>query len=152
MVAHSWVALPDADRDRLSAAPVARLATVRPDGTPHLVPITFALVEDTLVTAVDAKPKRSTDLQRLRNIRTQPAVTILVDSYTADWSQLWWIRIDATAEIINVGPACQHAIDALVTKYPQYRAARPDGPVIQMRPARVTSWRARDQRPTVGGG
>ncbi|HEY2166740.1 MAG TPA: TIGR03668 family PPOX class F420-dependent oxidoreductase [Jatrophihabitantaceae bacterium] len=142
MVAHSWDALSGQDRDRLAAAQVARLATVRPDGTPHLVPITFAFVDGALVTAVDGKPKRTTQLQRLRNIRAHPVVSVLVDSYAPDWSQLWWIRIDGPAEIVAAGPACTHAIGALVAKYPQYRAAAPDGPVIRVQPTRITSWRA----------
>ena len=44
---------------------VARLATVGPDGRPHVVPICFALDGDTLYTAVDSKPKSTRRLRRL---------------------------------------------------------------------------------------
>ena len=45
-------------------ARVARLATVDPDGRPHVVPICFALDGDTLYTAVDEKPKSTRRLIR----------------------------------------------------------------------------------------
>jgi PPOX class probable F420-dependent enzyme len=124
-------------------ASVARLATVRPDGAPHLVPITFAIAKETLVHAVDFKPKRRPNLQRLENLRANPAVSILVDEYTDDWSALWWVRVDGTAEIVEDGPRFRDAIEALVAKYPQYRDNVPEGPVIVVRPAGWRAWRFR---------
>src|SRR2546423_7646238 len=73
-------------------ARVARLATVRPDGAPHLVPVTFAVRGDTVWTAVDAKPKRTRALARLRHVRAEPRVALLVDRYAEDWRELWWGR------------------------------------------------------------
>lgn len=128
------------------------MATVRSDGTPHVVPVTFAISNDMLVTAIDAKPKRTTKLQRLRNLRTNPAVSIIVDHYADDWSALWWIRIDGIARIVEdddvVGDAPDRtaAIEALVAKYPQYQATAPDGPVIIMQPTRWTVWSASELR------
>ena len=72
-------------RQRVARARVARLATVRPDGHPHIVPVTFALESDTIVTAVDDKPKTSTALQRLKNIEARPVASILADYYEDDW-------------------------------------------------------------------
>lgn len=119
------------------------MATVRSDATPHVVPITFAISNETLVTAVDAKPKRTTDLQRLRNLRTNPAVSIVVDHYADDWSTLWWVRIDGLASIVDGGaPERTAAIDALVAKYSQYQVHAPDGPLIIVRPTGWTSWSA----------
>lgn len=121
------------------------MATVRPDGTPHVVPVTFAISNDTVVTAVDAKPKRTTNLQRLRNLRTNPAVSIVVDHYADDWSALWWIRIDALATVLEDDvdvPERTAAVDALVAKYPQYRLTAPAGPVIIVRPTSWTYWSA----------
>src|SRR5690348_2554321 len=141
-VVATWDELSAADRALLADAPVARLGTVRAGGTPHLVPITFALCGELLVTAVDAKPKRTRDLQRLRNIEAQPAVTVLVDAYHDDWSALWWVRVDGVAEVIDDGPAWTRAVDALVAKYAQYRGAVPTGPVILVRAERVVSWHA----------
>ena len=81
-------------RALFAAARVARLATVTPDGSPHVVPIVFAVDGDTIYTAVDGKPKRSRQLQRLANIAAHPRVTVLADRYDEDWSQLWWVRAD----------------------------------------------------------
>jgi PPOX class probable F420-dependent enzyme len=88
-------------RRRFAASPVARLATVRPDGTPHLVPVVFALVGDVVTTAVDHKPKRSTSLQRLANLRAEPRCSLLVDHYDDDWTRLWWARADGRAEVVD---------------------------------------------------
>ena len=146
--------LPDGSlRDRIGASRVGRMATVRADGTPHVVPVTFAISNDTLVTAIDAKPKRTTNLQRLQNLRANPAVSIVVDHYADDWSALWWIRIDGLATVVEdddvVGDAPERtaAIEALVAKYPQYQASAPDGPVIIVQPTHWTVWSADELRP-----
>src|SRR5256886_16273879 len=68
-----------ARRRRLEEAPVASLATVGAEGKPHVVPITFAVDADTVYFAVDAKPKRTRDLRRLRNIAANPAGSVLFD-------------------------------------------------------------------------
>lgn len=122
-------------RARAAAARVARLATVDAAARPHLVPVTFALRGDTLAIAVDHKPKRSTDLKRLRNIAANDTVSILVDHYAEDWDQLWWVRADGTALVV---PEDERALGWLVAKYPQYAARPPAGPVILVD---VTVWR-----------
>ena len=139
-------AVPAESRARVAAARVARLATVRSDGRPHLVPVTFALVGDHVVSAVDEKPKRTQDLQRLRNIAATPQVSLLVDAYSEDWSQLWWVRLDGSAEIVADGPRRTELVQALVEKYPQYQAAPPPGPVIVMAVERHTAWSAHHER------
>src|SRR5205807_10199664 len=82
---------------RVSAARVARLATVNADGAPHLVPFCFALDGDVLYSAVDAKPKKTQRLQRLQNAAREPRVSVLVDHYEEDWARLWWVRLDGQA-------------------------------------------------------
>jgi PPOX class probable F420-dependent enzyme len=130
-------------RDRVAAAPVARLATLRPDGTPRLVPITFALVDDVLCSAVDeVKAKRTMRLARLADVDRDPRVGLLVDHYADEWTQLWWVRIDGTARVVDEGELRERALDALVAKYPPYRAARPTGPLLVVTPERWTGWRA----------
>ena len=129
-------------RDRVTQARVARLGTLRPDAQPHLVPITFALAGDTVVTAVDHKPKTTSSLQRLRNIRANPVATVLVDHYDDDWDRLWWVRGDGTARVMEQGVERDDAIDLLVDKYEPYRERRPAGPVIVVTVGRWTSWSA----------
>lgn len=128
--------------ERLAVARVARLATVGADGSPHLVPVVFAFDDGRIFSAVDAKPKRSQNLKRLQNIRTNERVSLLVDHYEDDWSRLWWIRADGTAEVVSDGPRWIEAIDALSAKYSQYRAARPDGPVIDIAVEQLSGWSA----------
>ncbi len=127
-------------RERVSEARVARLATADPAGKPHIVPITFAVEGDTLYFAVDAKPKRTTDLKRLRNIAANPAVSVLIDHYEDDWSRLWWVRIDGAARIIGDGDEADRAIDLLVSRYPQYSLARPAGPAVAISIERISEW------------
>ena len=89
-------------RRRFAAARFARLATVRPDGSPHIVPVVFAVDGDVVWTAVDdAKPKRSPRLQRLANLRAEPRCALLVDHEDDDWTRLWWVRADGVAEIVD---------------------------------------------------
>jgi PPOX class probable F420-dependent enzyme len=121
---------------------VARLATTDPDGRPHLVPIVFALEGDTLYSAVDKKPKRSTKLRRIKNARARPEVTILVDHYDEDWEQLWWIRLRGRARVLDDGEERERAIALLREKYPQYQAEPPDGPVLAVDVSEVRAWSA----------
>ena len=127
---------------RLVAARVAGLATIDPDGRPHLVPIVFVLEGDTLYTAVDWKPKRSTVLRRIENARARPDVTILVDHYDDDWSQLWWIRLRGRARVLDAGEERERALALLADKYEPYRARPPDGPVLAVDVIDVYSWSA----------
>ena len=107
-------------RRRFAAAPVARLATVTPDGRPHLVPIVFALERNRIYSIVDTKPKARTSLARLRNIEANPQVSLLVDAYSDDWEWLWWVRADGRATVVADGPDSERAIILLRAKYPQY--------------------------------
>ncbi|MDP9071599.1 MAG: TIGR03668 family PPOX class F420-dependent oxidoreductase [Actinomycetota bacterium] len=127
-------------RRRVTQARVARLATVRPEGHPHVVPITFALDGDTIVTAIDQKPKTTTSLQRLRNIEAHPVASVVIDHYEEDWSRLWWVRADGTARLVSVGAPRERAIERLVEKYAPYRERPPGGPVIVVAVDRWASW------------
>jgi PPOX class probable F420-dependent enzyme len=125
---------------RLTAARVARLATTDPDGRAHLVPIVFALDGDTLYSAVDRKPKRSSKLRRIENARARPDVTVLVDHYEENWSDLWWIRLRGRARVLDDGEEHDHALALLQEKYPQYRAEPPEGPVLAVDVTEVREW------------
>jgi PPOX class probable F420-dependent enzyme len=128
-------------RRRFASSPVARLATVRADGRPHIVPVVFALVENMIFTAVDAKPKRTTRLQRLANIEREPRCSLLVDHYEDDWSKLWWVRADG--EAAEVDPAeVGKGLSALVARHPQYRDIPPSGPLLSIRVSRWSGWSA----------
>jgi PPOX class probable F420-dependent enzyme len=130
-------------RARLSAARIGRLATVRPDGRPHVVACCFAVRGDRLWTAVDAKPKTTTRLQRLDNVRAHPWASLLVDHYEEDWDELWWVRADGPAKVLAGGEEHVAALAALVAKYEQYAGAPPRGPVVAVAVQRWVGWSAR---------
>ncbi len=155
-------------RRRFAGVRVARLATASPDGCPHIVPFTFALgpvqaspvqaspvqaspvqaspaqaALDCIYSAVDAKPKASTDLRRLRNIRANPRVAVLTDHYEDDWGRLWWVRADGQAAILDDPVAMAPALALLAARYPQYRDQPPGGPVISIRVTGWSGWAAR---------
>ncbi|WP_241563795.1 TIGR03668 family PPOX class F420-dependent oxidoreductase [Nonomuraea polychroma] len=129
-------------RARFARARVARLGTVGRGGAPHLVPVVFAVVAETVVFAIDHKPKTTANLRRLRNIREDPQVSLLADHYEDDWAQLWWVRADGLARVVEGGTEREAALDALASKYPQYRERRPAGPVIVVTVTRWTGWSA----------
>lgn len=144
---------------------MGRLATVLPQGRPHLVPVVFALVDDVLFTAVDGKPKTTRALQRLSNVDATRWASLLVDEYSDDWSTLWWVRVDGTAQVLSIdGSKLSHTghesdleqrqapceqvllgLGALTRKYPQYASQPPPGPVIAVR---LTRWRWWEATPT----
>jgi PPOX class probable F420-dependent enzyme len=134
-------------RSRLGTARHAVMASVGPDGRPHAVPVVFAVAADVLVTGVDQKPKETTQLRRIRNIRANPAVTLLAQEYDEDWSTLWWVRVDALATVEDGGATWQQGIDLLVARYAQYRDDPPRGPVIRMLAQRWSGWAAGPVRP-----
>ena len=130
-------------RELLESLPVARLATISGDGRPHLVPVCFALLDETIVIAIDEKPKRTgAELTRLRNIRRDPRVTYLADRYEADWQQLAWVRVDGRAKILANGAERPLALAALRDRYPQYRSMALEAlPMIEIVAEKVTGWR-----------
>lgn len=140
---------PASARDRFLSARVARLATVDPTGSPHLVPVTFAIIPvegaqsppDMIVFAVDHKPKSTTALRRLSNLAANPRVSFLADRYDDDWDRLWWSRADAVAAEIG-GEARLRAITALQHRYPQYESTPPDGIVVGATVRRWSGWQA----------
>lgn len=127
-------------RDRFRAAAVARLATVRESGAPHVVPVTFAVAGDVICWAVDHKPKSRDDLRRLRNITANPAVSFLADHYDDNWAALWWARADGIAQVLDTPDATWIAL--LANKYRQYRDTPPTGPMVLTEISRWSGWAA----------
>ena len=128
-------------RARFASARVARLATADAAGRPHLVPIVFAVSGDCVYSVVDAKPKRTTDLRRLRNVRENAAVSLLVDHYDdADWTALWWVRADGSARVLNrAAGEADHGAELISRRYPQLHAV---GAVLAVDVARWSGWTA----------
>ena len=130
---------------------MGRLATVRPDGTPHVVPFVFALVRDGSATrlywAVDHKPKRSRSLRRVENLKVNPTVEVVVDRYDDDWTGLWWVRMRGTGRVVTSAEERRTALTALASKYAPYRAVPTEGDVVAIEVEAVSWWSAREDRP-----
>jgi PPOX class probable F420-dependent enzyme len=135
-----------AARERLAGARVARLATADAAGRPHLVPITFAVLDaTTIVSAIDHKPKRTVALRRLANIVANPQVSVLADHYAEDWTQLWWARADGTARVVAADQEVElraRAVAALRERYEPYGDQPPAGALIVVDVERWSGWRA----------
>ena len=134
--------LTDEERAFIDRFPVARLATADAKGGPHVVPICFVVIDDTLYLTIDGKPKGDPRrLKRLRNITENNQVAVIVDRYDDDWTQLGWIMLRGLAEIIECGAEHAKAQTALEGRYPQYRDMQlTDLPVIALRIERVVRW------------
>ena len=129
-------------RHLFAAAPVGVLATVRPDGRAHAVPIVFAVGNNHLYSAVDHKPKSTSRLARLENIAAHPQVSVLAQHYDDDWERLWWVRVDGEASVLESSADRQMAVGLLVAKYRQYQDRAPTGEVIAVRIDQITGWAA----------
>jgi len=138
---------------RFTSASVASLGTTRESGSPHVVPITFAVDGETIHSMVDQKPKSTTALQRLANIAARPEVSLLVDHYEDDWTRLWWLRADGAAEIRRAptegcGAEEAAALTALRRKYPQYERVEllgPDALLVRIAVTAQRSWCASEE-------
>jgi PPOX class probable F420-dependent enzyme len=135
--------LSDTERLFLNNQRVAHLATADRNAAPHVVPVCFAMFDDTLYVTIDAKPKRrlSTPLKRLKNIAQNPAVAIVVDRYEEDWGQLGWVLLRGRAQILSDGREHDEAQALLRTRYPQLKGMQiVKLPVIAVRIVSATSW------------
>ena len=90
----------------ITRARVGRLATADATGQPLVLPICYAFDGRVLYSAVDAKPKRraADDLARVRNIRENPKVSLVIDE---------WILLEYACVFL---PAQQNALVEQVSK------------------------------------
>ena len=129
-------------RERFAAARVARLATADTGGRPHLVPVVFVVDGEHVYSVVDAKPKQTVELRRLRNVASNPSVALLVDHYDdADWGALWWVRAEGAGRVLDPSSdeEASRAVHLLRAKYPQQRAV---GAVLAVDVERWSGWSA----------
>jgi PPOX class probable F420-dependent enzyme len=134
--------LTERQRRFLEESRVGHLATADARGAPHLIPVCYAVDEDTLYITVDEKPKRrDIPLKRVRNILENPEAAFVVDRYDEDWSRLGWVMLRGSAEILESGPEHDRAQALIVARYRQLRLMHiAELPVIALRIARATDW------------
>jgi PPOX class probable F420-dependent enzyme len=125
---------------------VARLATSGADCHPAVIPICYEFDGGYIYTPIDEKPKsvEAGLLKRVRNIKANPSVALVVDDYSEDWGKLVYVLISGTAEIISPSDdASEHAraVELLRKKYSQYRVmAIDERPIIKITPTRIKRW------------
>ena len=125
----------------LEAGRVARLAYLDDRDWPRALPVTYALCDGFVWSAIDDKPKASAEPARLRYLRRRPEAALVVDVYDDDWSRLAWVQLLGRVEVVEAAGAAS-AMDALAAKYEAYASKRPPGPLLRLGPERALSWRA----------
>ncbi|HEX9496655.1 MAG TPA: TIGR03668 family PPOX class F420-dependent oxidoreductase [Candidatus Limnocylindria bacterium] len=129
--------------DLLAVARVGHLATTSRDGRPHVIPVCFAWLPPYVYSAVDAKPKRTTLLRRIRNIADTGRAALVVDRWSEDWNKLAYVLVEGPAEILEDGTERDEALILLTAKYPQYDDLPLAGnPVIKLTAEHTVEWHA----------
>ena len=122
---------------------MARLGLLDPEGAPRVLPVTFAVADGRIWSAIDRKPKRTGEPARLRFLRHDPRTALTVDRYSDDWDQLAWVQVLGRVSIMEVGEG-RAGLEALSAKYEVYREEAPPGPLLALRPDRYLWWLAAD--------
>jgi len=128
----------------LEDARVARLGLLDLEGAPRVLPVTFAVADGRIWSAIDRKPKRPGEPARLRFLRRDPRAALTVDRYSDDWDELAWVQVLGRVSIVEVG-AGRAGLEALSAKYEVYREEAPPGPLLALQPERYLWWRAADR-------
>jgi PPOX class probable F420-dependent enzyme len=123
---------------------VGRLGLLDLEGAPRVLPVTFAVAEGRVWSAIDQKPKTAEEPARLRFLRRDPRAALTVDRYSDDWDELAWVQVLGTIEILDLS-AGRAGLEALREKYGPYREEVPPGPLLALLPERYLWWRAGDQ-------
>jgi len=136
--------LPGWARELLKSEPLGHLGLIDDDGQPRVLPVTFALVDGEIWSAVDDKPKRvpGEALARIRWLRARPQSALTVDHYSQDWSNLAWVQLIGETTIVEVAGQAQ-VLEALTARYPPYRERPPRGPLLRLVADRCVWWRSR---------
>jgi PPOX class probable F420-dependent enzyme len=130
--------------DLLETARVGRLGLLDLDGAPRVLPVTFAVADGRIWSAIDRKPKRAGEPARLRFLRRDPRAALTVDRYSDDWGELAWVQVLGRVEIVEVGDGVA-GLAALREKYEPYREEAPPGPLLALEPERYLWWRSADR-------
>jgi PPOX class probable F420-dependent enzyme len=133
--------LPGWAGELLATQRVARLAYVDDADRPRVLPVTFAIADDAVWSAIDEKPKRTARPARLRYLERRPEAALVVDGYDDDWSRLAWVQLLGRIDIVPVDGSPE-AIRVLAAKYAPYAERTPPGPLLRLSVERALFWRA----------
>lgn len=121
------------------------MATVDKYGKPLVLPICFVYDDTYFYSPIDRKPKSvpARNLKRIRNIGNNPSVSVVIDHYEDNWSNLYYIIIEGKAELLYSGHLYRNSLKLLTDKYDQYRVMdlqNLGAPVIKIEPLKIISW------------
>lgn len=123
----------------LAEARIGHLSTADREATPLVVPVCFVFDGELLWSPIDAKPKSTRRLRRVRNLEANPRAALLVDHYEEDWRRLWWVLVHCRGEVTQ--RAAGEVFDRLREKYPQYHEVEPGPELLRLTPQRLSCWR-----------
>jgi pyridoxamine 5'-phosphate oxidase family protein len=111
----------------LTSQGLARLATVGPDGQPHVVPVTFAFnaEEDT----IDVGGVNFGETKKWRDARQNPLVTFLLDDVLPNPRRARALEVRGRAEAHDTGGS------GINLRFPNFA-----GEFLRIRPTRIVSW------------
>ena len=141
-----------ADRALLGEARRAVLATTTAAGAARLVPICFVVdASDVVWSPLDEKPKTvgdPRDLARVRDIAERPGITLIVDRWSEDWTELAWLRLFGRAALVEPADVPAGTVEALRDRYPQYVGHDLEArPMLRIVVERAVRWAADAGRP-----
>ena len=111
----------------LTGQGLARLATVGPDGQPHVVPVTFTFnaEEDT----IDVGGVNFGETKKWRDARQNPLVTFVLDDVLPDPRRARAIEVRGRAEALTSGGS------KINPRFPNFAEE-----FLRIRPTRIVSW------------
>ena len=128
----------------------ARVSTVRKDGSPHVVPVTYVLLDGDLAFWADNIS------QKMANLRRDPRIAAVVDD-GVEFQELRGVELSGTADLTTEDVTNDRIADLFAAKAPEeHRVAAKqmllslatERTAVIVRPARVASW---DHRKLAGG-
>src|SRR3954470_18661405 len=118
-------AFTEAEIEYLQSQRLGRLATVGPDGQPHIIPVTYVYNPDE--DAIDVGGIAFGDGKKWRDAQHSPRVTFLVDESTGKSARA--VEIRGEAELHETGG------DRINPKFPNFAPE-----FFRIRPSRIVSW------------
>jgi pyridoxamine 5'-phosphate oxidase family protein len=115
----------EAEGEYLQGQTLGRLATVGPDGRPHIAPVTFSFNADE--DAIDIGGIDFANTKKWRDAKQNPKVTFLVDDVAPDGAHAVEVRGDV--EIHETGGS------AINPRFPNFVEQ-----FLRLRPRRIVSW------------
>ncbi len=126
----------DAERAFVAPRPVARVATVQPDGSPHVVPVCPVVDGDRVIFESGAGTGKT------KNLSADARISICWDEYLDDWDSLSQVIAFGRVRVLD-GAERAHAVSLLKDKYPQFLRQTTIGDddwVCAVDVERVSSW------------